>query len=201
VARGELAENQKLSGRSLLASIYSVSPETIRRALKRLADMKVVVVRKNSGVYILSADNAKRYLKATKVIRQDEESQERARQLLEEIRSAGHELLGLVESRIDAVNVNPESTAAFPQYELKVGKESPITGTNLAELKFWARTGATIVAIRRARSLILSPGPNAELYTNDIIYYVGEPESRLRVEAYVNGMSGSAAEEQRGAEQ
>ena len=39
-----------------------VSPETVRRAIQLLSDMRVVAVKEQSGVYVLSADNAKRYL-------------------------------------------------------------------------------------------------------------------------------------------
>lgn len=58
IAAGELREGEKLSGRSKLSPEYNVSPETVRRALRLLADMKVVEVKEQSGVYILSADNA-----------------------------------------------------------------------------------------------------------------------------------------------
>ena len=50
IAAGELEERQRLSGRSLLASEYAVSPETVRKALRLLANMKVVEVREKSGV-------------------------------------------------------------------------------------------------------------------------------------------------------
>ena len=38
IARGELAEGSRIYGRSVMASEYGVSPETIRRALRLLAD-------------------------------------------------------------------------------------------------------------------------------------------------------------------
>ena len=59
VAAGELEEHQKVSGRSVIASEYNVSPETARKAVRLLADMKVVEVLEKKGIYILSADNAK----------------------------------------------------------------------------------------------------------------------------------------------
>lgn len=62
IASGQLKEGEKLSGRSKLSPEYNVSPETIRRTLRLLADMKVVEVKEQSGVYVLSADNARRYL-------------------------------------------------------------------------------------------------------------------------------------------
>ena len=62
IAAGELREGEKISGRSKLSSEYEVSPETVRRAIQLLSDMRVVAVKEQSGVYVLSVDNAKRYL-------------------------------------------------------------------------------------------------------------------------------------------
>ena len=58
VARGEFPEGSRIYGRSVMASEYNVSPETIRRALRLLADMQVVEIRPQSGVVVLSASNA-----------------------------------------------------------------------------------------------------------------------------------------------
>lgn len=58
IAKGELAEGSRIYGRSVMASEYNVSPETIRRALRLLADMKVVEVKPQSGAKVLSADSA-----------------------------------------------------------------------------------------------------------------------------------------------
>ena len=62
IAKGELAEGQRIYGRSVMASEYNVSPETIRRSLWLLSDMKVVEVKPQSGAVVLSSDNAKRYI-------------------------------------------------------------------------------------------------------------------------------------------
>jgi DNA-binding GntR family transcriptional regulator len=42
ISKGKLEEGSTLYGRSVMSSEYNVSPETIRRALRLLADMKVV---------------------------------------------------------------------------------------------------------------------------------------------------------------
>ena len=42
IAAGELREGEKISGRSKLSSEYEVSPETVRRAIQLLSDMRVV---------------------------------------------------------------------------------------------------------------------------------------------------------------
>ena len=59
IADGELQEGEKLSGRSKLSSEYNVSPETIRKAVQVLQDRAVVNVREQSGVYVLSAAQAR----------------------------------------------------------------------------------------------------------------------------------------------
>lgn len=82
IAAGELREGEKLSGRSKLSPEYNVSPETVRRALRLLADMKVVEVKEQSGVYILSADNARRYLHLCAGRTDLQEKQRRLRRLL-----------------------------------------------------------------------------------------------------------------------
>ena len=62
IADGELMEGEKLSGRSKLSSEYNVSPETIRKAVQVLQDRAVVIVREQSGVYVLSAELARQCL-------------------------------------------------------------------------------------------------------------------------------------------
>ena len=48
-------------------------------------------------------------------------------------------------------------------------------GQSIGALKFWQSTGGTIVAIRRGQTVILSPGPYAELYDGDVLVLVGSP--------------------------
>ena len=62
IAKGQLPEGSRIYGRSVMASEYGVSPETIRRALRLLSDMKVVEVKPQSGAVVLSADSARRYI-------------------------------------------------------------------------------------------------------------------------------------------
>ena len=62
---------------------------------------------------------------------------------------------------------------------------SPVTGKSIGALKFWQSTGATIVAIRRNQTVILSPGPYAELYAGDVIVLVGSPSAAEAVHRLV----------------
>ena len=63
ISKGELKENTKIYGRSVMASEYGVSPETIRRAIKLLEDMDIVETKQNSGSLVVSAENAGEYVR------------------------------------------------------------------------------------------------------------------------------------------
>ena len=55
VAKGIYVINERLRGRSTLASLYKVSPETIRRAMALLEAHGVVKVTQGSGIRVLYA--------------------------------------------------------------------------------------------------------------------------------------------------
>ena len=175
IARGDLPEGGRIYGRSVMASEYNVSPETIRRALRLLADMKVVEVRPQSGAVVLSADSARRYIENF-----EESADVRAlRQQLKELLAEYADLSRRMTETVTALVKTRETFAAagepLPNYEVPVPPDSPLIGQSIGALKFWQSTGGTIVAIRRAQTVILSPGPYAELYAGDIIVLVGSP--------------------------
>lgn len=173
VARGELAEGSRLYGRSMMASEYGVSPETIRRAMRLLADMKVIEVKPQSGVTVLSADNARRYMEnfsegtGTRIL------QKQLREIMEEYETLNQRLVQVAGALVRDRDTFSYAAGPLPNYEVPVPDDSPLIGSSIGALKFWQSTGGTIVAIRRGQSVILSPGPYAELYNGDVIILVG----------------------------
>ena len=159
IARGELAEGSRIYGRSVMSSEYSVSPETIRRALRLLADMKVVEVKPQSGAVVLSADSARRYIERFGASVNTQALQARIQQLLAQNAQTSRELA-------DAVGALVRSRETF------TAAAEPLP---IGAIKFWQSTGGTIVAIRRGQTVILSPGPYAELYAGDVVVLVGSP--------------------------
>lgn len=175
IASGELAEGSRIYGRSVMASEYNVSPETIRRALRLLADMKVVEVRPQSGAVVLSADSARRYIAN---FEEDADIHALRMQLRELIAQSAEVNRRMGETAAALVKSQDTFSAAggpLPNYEVTVPQGSPLTGKSIGALKFWQSTGGTIVAIRRGQTVILSPGPYAELYGGDVIVLVGSP--------------------------
>jgi len=175
IARGELPEGSRVYGRSVMASEYSVSPETIRRALRLLADMKVVEVKPQSGAVVLSADSARRYIEnfqgdaGTRALRR------KLKELLEEETELHRRITETAAALVRSQDSFASAHEPFPNYEVPVPKGSPVIGKSVGELKFWQSTGGTIIAIRRGQTVILSPGPYAELYAGDVVVLAGSP--------------------------
>ena len=167
IASGQLKEGDKLSGRSKLSPEYNVSPETIRRTLRLLADMKVVEVKEQSGVYVLSADNARRYLHNFADQTDIRGKQQQLKELLVRQEHLNRQMAALCRDILDETSQTPDAL--------------PHSGTTVGALRFWQATGATIVAIRRGLSYIVSPGPYAELYAGDAVIFVGGVKAREAV--------------------
>ena len=178
IASGQLKEGDKLSGRSKLSPEYNVSPETIRRTLRLLADMKVVEVKEQSGVYVLSADNARRYLHNFADQTDIRGKQQQLKELLVRQEHLNRQMAALCRDILDETSQTPD---ALPNYYCRIPDDWPHSGTTVGALRFWQATGATIVAIRRGLSYIVSPGPYAELYAGDAVIFVGGVKARVAV--------------------
>ncbi|MGI6238391.1 MAG: TrkA C-terminal domain-containing protein [Christensenellales bacterium] len=184
VAAGEIPVRRKMSGRSLLASEYGVSPETIRRALKLLSDMKVVAIHAGSGVYAISRDSAKRYIESR---RGEEERKGLEMRFRELVSRQGDLSLEILDIASEMTRARQTTRTQMPYYEEIIAPGSTLVGKSIGTLQFWQTTGATIIGIRRGKRVILSPGPDAELYDGDSIIFVGEPDAVDLVKGLVAG--------------
>ena len=181
IADGQLAEGEKLSGRSKLSSEYQVSPETIRKSVQLLRDMQVVTVKEQSGVYVRSAENAKRYLQMVGEKNELRQKKQRLRALLAQQEAVARQVTELCGSILDD-SVQPEQAAEqLKTFSCRVPQDWPDAGKTLGSLHFWQATGATVVAIARADALTGSPGPYAGLRSGDRILFVGDQEAREAV--------------------
>ena len=175
IAKGELAEGSRVYGRSVMASEYNVSPETIRRALRLLADMKVVEVKTQSGAVVLSADSARRYIENFEESADVRVLRQQLKELMAEYADLSRRLSDTVTALVKSRDTFAAAGEPLPNYEVPIPKGSPLIGQSIGALKFWQSTGGTIVAIRRGQTVILSPGPYAELYDGDVLVLVGSP--------------------------
>ena len=175
ISKGELPEGSRIYGRSVMASEYNVSPETIRRALRLLADMKVVEIKPQSGAVVLSADSARRYIANFEESADVRVLRRQLKDMMEEATDLHRRIADTIAALVKSRDPFAAAGEPLPNYEVPVPQNSPVTGKSIGALKFWQSTGGTIVAIRRGQTVILSPGPYAELYGGDVIVLVGTP--------------------------
>ena len=140
--------------------------------------MKVVEVKEQSGVYVLSADNARRYLRNFEEKTDMRSKQQQLKQLLARQELLNHQMAALCRDILDETSQTPDS---LPNYSCRVPDHWSDSGVTIGTLRFWQATGATIVAIRRNLSYIVSPGPYAELYAGDTVIFVGDAKAREAV--------------------
>lgn len=170
----------KIYARSLIASQYSVSAETARKAVAILADLNIVDTVRGSGVIIKSYDNAVAFLKHSRDLGTVDDLKRNAMDCLSRITKEGNELRDAISELVDRTDrfraLNP-----LAPFSILIRSGAKGIGESVASLNFWQKTQATVVAIRREDSLILSPGPCAEFEAGDTVYFVGEEECVDRV--------------------
>ena len=124
IAAGELREGEKISGRSKLSSEYEVSPETVRRAIQLLSDMRVVAVKEQSGVYVLSADNAKRYLQNFENRADLMSKRRKLRELIEEKEALNRRMGELCQSILEDTLYPVQPAETLPTFSWMAGTAS-----------------------------------------------------------------------------
>lgn len=184
IINGELAEGERISGRSTLASKYSVSSETIRRAVTLLRDSGVVDSAPKSGIKVLSARKALQFITQY----QNKASFLELKNEILDIIKAKNDLEKVLSEKInkllDQLNIRRDIGVIYP-FEVNIPQNSIIIGQTMCESKFWDNTGATIVSIKRDGNNHLSPGPDWVFDVNDTIVFVGKKDSYSRVVDFV----------------
>ncbi len=184
IAAGKMRVGEKFSGRSLMASEYKVSQETIRRALRQLADLDIISVEEKSGATVLSRENAAAYLEKFTSETGLRDLKQKLKELMKRQADLQQEIVDLVQRIADLSERFPHS-GPMKNYEFELSPDSSLIGKTIGQLKFWQNTGATIVAIRSEGEILLSPGPDAVLRPYDILVVTGEPQILEQVRNYI----------------
>lgn len=186
IISGEIHEGEKLKGRSILATEYNVSPETIRRAMSILADKKVVKSLLGSGIIVLSKERANQFIKSFK----DDESITDIRRKLDEMfqkrESMDQEMILLTNQIIDMYKYR--RLDVITPVEVKLPKGSCAIGKSIGELEIWHNTGATIIGVVRGKDIVISPGPYYAFSEDDSILIVGDENVIERFNAFIQGL-------------
>jgi K+/H+ antiporter YhaU regulatory subunit KhtT len=175
---------EKIYARSAIASQYGVSSETARRAICILSDLGIVETEIGNGVIIKS------YEKALQFVRQYQDIQTVNNLKKDILDSMGRQakeldffsecLNKLIEKTDRFRSINP-----FAPFEIEITEQTPHLNLTISEVNFWHNTSATIIAIKRENSLLMSPGPYAVFRDNDILYFIGEENCLERVQKFL----------------
>ena len=183
IFREELVVGQKLSGRTTLASEYNVSPETIRKAMKLLADVNIVEVEHGKGVHVSSRTKAADFIERYRIKSNVNELKE--------------ELIGLMKQRDEIELKMNETINAIVDYTSRFKNSDHIyvneyllnyetdTQKTLKELELNRNTGITLVGVKREGITMLSPGEDEVIKAMDKLLYVGIPSSSVRLGEYL----------------
>ena len=185
IVTGEFPEGSILKGRSLLASLYNVSPETIRKSVQLLANEKILFVKHGVGVFIDSRTKAQKFLDSLGNKTNLNKKADKIQELLNKAKKLQEELDEEVQELLDDYKFQMSESISFSEVEIK--GDSWIINKTLGETNFWNYTEATVVAIKREDGLLLtSPGPDIPLFKGDTIIFVGKDNlSYERVHAFL----------------
>lgn len=185
IVSGEFPVNSKISGRSLLAGQYHVSPETIRKAIGLLKDENIVSVSQGKEIIIVSERNAYDYITKHNYLKSAYSLKQDLQQLLQEKIKIDRKFQVLLTEIIEASD-RMQNLKPYNPVEIKVHAHSHVAGMTIANLQFWQNTGATIIALRRGTNVFISPGPHVVIREDDMLIVVGDGTVFQRTEQFIN---------------
>ena len=183
VMMGEYHEGVKIHGRSTLAGLYNVSPETIRRAIAILQNVGVVMVNQGIGITITSKAMAEKFIKSLNQKGEIQVFLEDLKSLMDKRRENDLK----IESHLDKLQGYADRIMSrwLDVGEIEIGKTSPAIGKTLRELKVRERTGTTIVAVIRDGFEQFSPEAGFVLRGEDVLLAAGSPEGQEKLQQLI----------------
>lgn len=185
IASGEYEVGEKLKSRTTIASTFNVSPETARKGLNILADLKILTLKHGSGAIVLSKEKAIEFINQYESTHSIAVIKEKIRQNIQKQNEELNDLSLLVN---DFLMQSQNISKQFPlaPYEIIVNKDTDHFGKSIGVLNLWHQTGATVVAIEHEGKFLISPGPYAVIEKGDHIYFVGDESVYSRMKNYFN---------------
>lgn len=184
ISAGELSEGLKLSGRTLLASEYQVSSETIRKAMAILQRYGVVDIHERSGIIVRSKDAAKHYIEV--YVNQKED-----RKLLSDTVAIKQDL-SHIEGRLQEVLdrlIGATKTGFFPfdffAFPLEEGHHHLHQDLRSADLK--NQTQALVIGYEYEGTFVQNPEASVILKPGMTLYLLGGTLVKDHVERFFKG--------------
>ncbi|MBP2629762.1 MAG: TrkA-C domain protein [Firmicutes bacterium] len=185
IINDEFPVGTKISGRTLLSSQYSVSPETIRKAIGILKNANIVNVSQGKEITILSSQQAYNLIEHHKEIISAYSLKQELEMLLEKKEETDRQFRKIV-TEIMRYSDRLKNLDPYNPVEIRISPNTAVVGKSLETLDLWHNTGATIVAIRRETEIMISPSPDTILQCDDRIVVVGSNAMLQNVFDFIN---------------
>lgn len=173
-----------ISGRSVLASRYNVSPETIRKAVALLKDYEVVSSTPKKGIVILNEENAALFLRDIRTTQTYNDTQDELLSMLDQQNRLNQEIRKQLKMLLELEKRPRHANRYFP-YELIVPENGTLIGETIGSSRFWHHTHATIVHIIRKEKSTVSPGPDFKFKAGDQIFFVCQDRDYHLTRAFI----------------
>ena len=176
ILNGEFKEGDTIKGRSMLASMYNVSPETIRKAIIILADEGILEVKHGVGIFVDSIIRAKQYADKWDAKNTVDQQYKKVIELIEKSNEINNQLQKALAEMID--NFKYQTNEAITFNKAIIPQDCWIDNKTIGEVYFWNYTEATIVAVVSGKdgSIQASPGPDFVLRNGDTLILVSKDE-------------------------
>ena len=172
IVDGEYPEGSLIKGRSVLASLYNVSPETIRKSVNMLAKEGVVNIKKGVGIFVLSYLHAQQFQEKWKDKTLVRNKYNDLLKLLDEKKELDEKIDNAIKDMRDSFSYQVKESVQLQ--EIAIPENSWIDGKTIGDVYFYNYTEATIVAVVDAQDGLAtcSPGPDYVLHGNDKLVIV-----------------------------
>lgn len=183
IAKKNLNEGDKIRGRSMLASEYNVSSETIRKSMRLLSNIGVVEVKERSGIYVLSQSAAAIYVEQFKAKQKDHRLVEKTIALLKEAKSINTKLEEQVHTLL---NSSKQDIFPFEFFTIRLKTEDSIINKSIKETRFNEETNGLIIAIEDEEVFSQNPSSNIILKPNMTLYILGDQTIKDLAHEFIN---------------
>ncbi len=169
---GEYQEGMILKGRSVLASLYNVSPETIRKSINLLAKEDIVEIKRGVGIFVVSVLHAQQFADKWKNKTLVQNKYSSLLSLLEKKKTLDSEIDFAIKDMRDSFTY--QTKEAVQLSEIVIPNDSWIEGKKIGDVYFYNYTEATIAAVVNHEDgrAITSPGPDYVLHCGDKLIFV-----------------------------
>jgi len=174
IISGEYTENSILKGRSILASYYKVSPETIRKSVNLLSRENIVLIKRGVGIYVISVLHAKQFAEKWKDETLVQNKYDNLVDLLDEKKELDTKIDTAIKDMKDSFNY--QTNESVEMLQMDIPENSWIDGKKVGGVYFYNYTEATIVAVvkKDGGTALASPGPDFILNGGDKLIFVAK---------------------------